>query len=245
MRRVLLATTLLLLALAGALAAARARRLGARLDALAVEPGGDLAAVPQIGDDLPAGPCRWAVISNVCGDHAALGDAMGALAARGDIDFVILRGDVLGSGDDAECRKLAASFRDRGLPVLAAPGPRDRAHLDAFQRWISPPRWSFRSKGHEFRSEEVAAGAPATRGVEIRVAPGGATVASMELGRALASAAWRVVALDVLDPVVRTRTGYVAFLAACAALASLGLTRSGSAKATRNWSKPALMCPAL
>src|SRR5262245_22577972 len=119
MTRTVLAVFVTLLALASAFAATRARRLAARVDTFAVEVGGDASAAPQVGDDAPEGPSRWAVVSPVRGDDGALGSAMAALARRGDLDFVVLLGDVMRTGDDAEGRRLPAAVRRRGLPVLA------------------------------------------------------------------------------------------------------------------------------
>ena len=223
MRRTVIAVAAVLVALGAAFAATRARRLGARIDALAMDVGGDAAAAPQVGDDAPASPWHYAVVPAVRGDHALLGAAMDALRRRGDIDFVVLRGDVLRTGDDAECRKLAAAFRDRGMPVLALPGETDRAHLGTFQRWIGPIGWSFTTKGTQFSSDEIAASAPSPL-VEIRSGPQPAGRDTLAVPSAPFAGAWRALALDVLDPLVRGAAGYAVFLAACVVAATAGLT---------------------
>jgi hypothetical protein len=222
------AVSVTVVALLAAAAATRARRLGARVDAFAVDVAGDAAGAPQVGDDAPASPWRYAVIPPVRGDHGALGAAMDAVQRRGDVDFVVLRGDVLRAGDDAEARRLAAACRDRGMPVLAVPGPDDRTHLDTFQRWIGPVRWSFTSKGTEFTSDEIVpADAPPTDPlfrVEIRSGPQPQGPETLEVPSVPLAGAWRTLALDVIAPLVRTTAGYVAFLAACAVAATIALT---------------------
>lgn len=217
-----IALTVLALALGAAFAATRARRLGARVDAFAMDVGGDASAAPQVGDDAPASPWRYAVVPPVRGDHAALGAAMDALCDRGGIDFVVLTGDVLATGDDAEARRLAAACRDRGMPVLAVPGTEDLAHLGTFQRWIGPVRWSFTTKGTEFRSDDFAP-TPPSRAVEIRSGPLPQGRETLGVRPAPFAGAWRSLALDVLDPLVRGTTGYLSFLAACVVAATAGL----------------------
>ena len=223
MRRTVTAAAVVVLALGAAFAATRARRLGARVDTFAVDVGGDAASAPQVGDDAPAGPWRCAVVPPVRGDHAALGAAMDAICRRGGVDFVVLRGDVLCDGDDAEARKLAAAFRDRGVPVLAIPGAADLAHPESFQRWVSPVRWSFTTKGATFSSDEFASG-DARHSIEIRSGPQPASSESLASVRAPFAGAWRSLALDVLDPLVRSTAGYAAFLAACVVAATAALT---------------------
>ena len=228
MMRRTIALTALALALGATFAATRARRLGARVDSFAVDVGGDASGAPQVGDDAPAAPGRYAVIPPVRGDDGALGAAMDAVRRRGDVDFVVLRGDVLRAGDDAEARRLAAACRDRGVPVLAVPGPDDRAHADTFQRWIGPVRWSFTMKGTEFASDEIVpAGAPAADQafrVEIRSGPQPQGPETLDVGSAPLAGAWRTLALDVLDPLVRSTAGYVAFLAACVVAVAAALS---------------------
>jgi hypothetical protein len=223
MRRTVIAVAAVLAALGAAFAATRARRLGARIDALAMDVGGDAAAAPQVGDDAPSSPWRYAVIPPVRGDHGALGAAMDALRRRGDVDFVVLRGDVLLTGDDSECRELAAAFRDRGMPVLAVPGEADGAHLGTFQRWIGPVRWSFTTKGTLFSSDEIAASAPSLD-VEIRSGPQPLGRETLEVAGAPFAGAWRSLALGLLDPLVRGTAGYAVFLVACVLAATAGLS---------------------
>lgn len=223
MQRTALAVVVLLVALGAAFAATRARRLGTRVDSFAVDVGVDAAAVPQIGDDAPASPWRCAVIPPVRGDHAALGAAMDAVRAEGGVDFVVLRGDVLLEGDDAEGRLLAAAFRDRGVPVLAVPGPVDLAHLGTFQRWVSPVRWTFTTKGTQFTSDDFAAGG-APRAIEIRSGPRPHDAETIDAPSAPFAAAWRRIALSVLDPLVRGRAGYAVFLGVCVLVATMALT---------------------
>jgi hypothetical protein len=145
MRRTIVCLALLLVALGAAFLATRARRLGLRVETFAVAPGGDIDNAPKLGDDLPFAPFRFAVVSRVEGDHAALGRAMDAIRERGSADFVVLMGDVLRDGDDTECAKLAAACRDRGVPIVAIPGLRDvdAARLDEFQTWMNGASWWF------------------------------------------------------------------------------------------------------
>ena len=222
MRRKVIAAAAVLAALGAAFAATRARRLGARVDAFATDVGGDASAAPQVGDDAPPSSWSYAVVPPVRGDDVALAAAMDALRERGGVDFVVLRGDVLRAGDDAEGRRLAAAFRDRGMPVLAIPGTWDFAHRDTFQRWIGPVRWSFTSKGTQFTSDEIAASAP-SEDVEIRSGPQPLGPETLTVSRAPFGGAWRSLALDVLDPLVRGAAGYFAFLAACVVAATAGL----------------------
>src|SRR6185295_20335157 len=76
MRRKLVSVLLVALALAAVVAATRARRLAARVDELAVDVGGSPASVPTAGDDEPAAPFRYGVISSARGDHAKVGAAI-------------------------------------------------------------------------------------------------------------------------------------------------------------------------
>jgi hypothetical protein len=225
--RAVAAIAVTLAALGAAAAATRARRLGARVDTFAIDVGGDAAAAPQVGDDAPASAWRYAVIPPVRGDHGALGAAMDAVQRRGDVDFVVLRGDVLRTGDEAEGRRLAAAFRERGIPVLAVPGPEDRAHIGAFQRWIGPVRWSFTSKGTEFTSDEIvpAGGPPADPPFRVEIRSGAQPQGpeTLEVPRSPFAGAWRALALDVLGPLVRTTAGYAAFLTACVVVATAAL----------------------
>jgi Calcineurin-like phosphoesterase len=237
MRRTILCLALLAVALGAAFLATRARRLGFRVESFAVAPGGDIDNAPKLGDDLAFAPFRFAVVSRVEGDHAALAAAMDAICARGDVDFVVLGGDVLGVGDDSECRRIAAAFRDRGVPVIAAPGPNDRAHAENFQRWIGPLRWSFLHKGTAFASDDFPADdAPqssSTVEVDVR-APRAKGSETIEVPRFSAAGLWHSLALGVLVPLVRSTTGYVAFLCACALAAALvlALTRRRFESAT-------------
>jgi hypothetical protein len=227
MRRTVLAVAVTFVALTAAFAATRARRLAARVDTFAVDVGGNASAAPQVGDDAPEGPSHWAVVSPVRGDDGALGAAMAALARRGDVDFVVLQGDVLRAGDDAEGRRLAAAFRDRGIPVLAVPGPGDRAHLGTFQRWISPSRWEFTCKGSSFVSDAFAPDATTAAAQRLRVevrATRSKGSEEIEIAAPGIGGVWRRLALDVIAPLVRTTAGYVAFLAACVVAAAAALS---------------------
>lgn len=228
MRRTIVCLTLLLVAMGAAFLATRARRLGFRVESFAVAPGGSVDNAPKLGDDLPESPFHYAVVRAAHGDDRALGAAMDAICARGDVDFVILRGDILGAGDESGCRRIAAAIRDRVVPVIAAPGPNDRAHSEAFQRWIGPMRWSLLHKGTVFDSNDFAADhAPQsawTIDVDIR-RPDSKGSESMEVSRVSIGGLWRQLALGVLFPLVRGTAGYVAFLGACAVVAALALTR--------------------
>jgi hypothetical protein len=237
---------LVALALAAVLAATRARRLAARVDALAVDVGGSPETAPTAGDDLPSAPFRYGVIEGARGDHAVVGAALDAMRARG-VDFVVLAGDVLDAGDESECRKLAAAIRDRGMPVFAVPGPRDAARADAFERWISPSRWWFvhrralivgvpddsaESRELVRAAEEDARPAAVVRfvggesrafGAAVRSCPAVGADERVATKLVALGGAWRWFALDVVAPAVGTTTGYVAWLVACAAVVAAGL----------------------
>jgi len=251
LRRDVVSVLLVALALAAVVAAARARRLAARVDALAVDVGGCPKSAPNAGDGFPAAPFRYGVISSAHGDHAAVGAAVDAMRTQG-VDFVVLAGDVLDRGDESECRKMAAAIRDRGMPVLAVPGPRDVERAGAFGRWISPTRWWFVHKralvvgtpddtaaSREFVrvAEEVARPVAVVRFVGDQARETGAVVRSCPADggadEAVATSSvtfaglWRTAALDVVAPAVASTNGYVAWLAACAVVVAMrfGLVR--------------------
>jgi hypothetical protein len=270
--RTLLALFVLVAALAAVVAATRARRLGARVDAMEIRPGAAAAGAPRLGDDLPFAPQRVAVIEDVRGDDAMLEDALDHVAELGGADVVVLLGDVLRQGTDAEARRLVAAVRDRGFEVMAVPGPGDLAPSvrDVCVRWLGPELWWFTRRGCVFagvpgRGREdddfvrsalassaegshalvfttgrVAGVDPATlfaprskrssdTNVLVHVVgadrDSGGNLAWVREGRCVFTprSAWRHLALDVLDPLVRGTGGYVAFLAACAVVAAVAL----------------------
>jgi hypothetical protein len=249
-RRDVVSVFVIAFALAAVVAGARARRLAARVDALAIDARCKHAA-PKTGDGFPAAPFRYGVISSPRGDHADVGAAVEAMCGKG-VDFVVLAGNVLDRGDESECRKLAAAVRDRGVPVLAVPGPRDVGHAGEFARWVGPTRWWFvhrralvvgtpddSAESREFvrAAEDVARPVAVVRfvgdqagacGAVVRSCPADGVDEAVATSRVTFSGVWRTAALDVVAPIVDTTEGFTAWCVGCGVVvaAAIALRRS-------------------
>jgi hypothetical protein len=101
----------------------------------------------------------------IVGEHGALGTAMDEIRRRGDVDFVLVTGQLLESGRLDGAERIAAACRDRGVEVLAVAGVQEDAHgppecvssRAAVERYVSPLAWSFQHRTWRFEAEEHGA----------------------------------------------------------------------------------------
>lgn len=142
--RVLVAILFVACGVVAAFAAGRARRLGASLLERAVVVGDAPRTAADPTDARTFVPFAFGVVGPVRGDATALAASVEALAARGDVAFVVLLGDVTAAGDEAEGLRLAGAIRGRGVEVVAVGGAGDVAERrDPFQSFVGAPRWWF------------------------------------------------------------------------------------------------------
>lgn len=146
-RRQATAALLAAVALALVVSATHARNLGFSLLARATAVGDVPGAVADPSDAAAFEPFAFGVVGPVRGDAAALARSVEALAARGDVRFVVVLGPLTREGraaDETEFLRLAASVRDRGVDVVAVPSAHDLATArDLVQTHLGAARWWF------------------------------------------------------------------------------------------------------
>lgn len=140
-----LAFPIAIVAVLAAALAGNARRVGAQVDGLQVDLGGDASQVVDPSSNTPFAPFRFAVIGPVRGDVGALDRAFERIEQRGGADLVLLVGDLTRSGTEGELRALRSAWSERDHATIALPGAADRAldRLEAVQSWLGPQRFVF------------------------------------------------------------------------------------------------------